>query len=412
VFYLTELVNLPVRGPDGHRYGRLREFVIEPAQDRNLVQMVIYRHDGNLWQLPVRILGVDLEGITVAPGPPGHAAPVPMQTNSGHLLLRRDVLDQQIIDVHGRKVVRVNDVGLELIRRSGGCELRAQQVEIGVAGALRRMLQGGVPRSWLRGASEWIRARTIPWRAFDLVEADPARRMRLQIDYRGLARLHPADAADIMEELAPAERGAVFGSLDSEVAADILGEVTPRMQRALLEGLEAERAADIIEEMEPDEAADALAELPEAQSEKILEGMEKQERDEVTDLLEYHDRTAGGRMTTDFIALPEDAMVADAIAALRAFEGQVESITTLLLLNPDGQLAGMVPLSRLLLAGESRHLRPLAEDPISVERGRSDKEVAEIFNKYNLLALPVVDEHQRPVGVVTVDDVIAWLSEH
>src|SRR6185312_9271844 len=104
MFYLTELLNLPVRGADGHRYGRLREFVIEPALDANLVQMVIYRHDRNLWQLPVRFLGLDLEGVTVAPI---HAAPVPMETNSGLLLLRRDVLDQQIIDVNGRKVVRV-----------------------------------------------------------------------------------------------------------------------------------------------------------------------------------------------------------------------------------------------------------------------------------------------------------------
>ncbi|MGH3184030.1 MAG: hypothetical protein ACRDOE_19305, partial [Streptosporangiaceae bacterium] len=154
MYYLTELLNLPLRGPDGHRYGRLREFVIEPELDVNLVRMVVYRHEGNLWQLPVRILGLDWEGMAAEPS---GAAPVPVQTNSGHLLLRRDVLDQQIIDVNGQKVVRVNDVGLELVRRNGGLELRAQQVEIGVAGALRRLLQGAVPRRWLRPASEWVK---------------------------------------------------------------------------------------------------------------------------------------------------------------------------------------------------------------------------------------------------------------
>jgi len=408
VFYLTELLNLPLRGPQGQVYGRLRELVVEPEQDVNLVRMVIYRHEGNLWQLPVEILGVNLEGVTIGAG---QAAPVPMQTNSGHLLLRRDVLDQQIIDVNGRKVVRVNDVGLDFIRHNGGGELRAQQVEIGVAGALRRMFQGAVPRRYLRGVSDWVAPRTIPWRTFNLVEADPARRMRLQIDYHALGRLHPADAADIMEELAPAEREAVFGSLDSEVAADILGEVSPKMQRALLEGLETEHAADIIEEMEPDEAADVLAELPEARSEEILQDMEAEEREDVTDLLEYRENTAGGRMTTDFLALRENATVRDAIAALRGYEGQVENVTTLFLLSTQDALVGMVPLSRVLLAQPHNELRPMAEEPISVARERSESEVAALFNKYNLLALPVVDEHHHMIGVVTVDDVIAWLSE-
>ena len=408
MLYLTEIMNLPVRGADGHRLGKLRELVIEPAQDRNLVKMVIYRSDGNQWQLPVRFLGVDLEGLTVdAP----YASPVPLEVNSDHLLLCRDVLDQQVIDVNGRKVVRVNDIGLELVCRGGGCELRAQQVEIGVAGAMRRLLQGAVPRRWLRRASDWARSRVIPWRAFDLVVADPARRVRLQIDYHALGRLHPADAADIMEELAPAEREAVFGTLDNEVAADILGEVNPRMQRALIEGLESEHAADILEEMEPDEAADVLAELPEEQSEKILQGMEADEREDVTELLEYPENTAGGHMTTDFIALPEETTVADAVAALRAFEGQVEGVTTIFLLNQEKRVAGMVPLSRLLLAGASQSLRLLAEAPILVERNRNEREVAELFNKYNLLALPVVDDEQRMLGVITVDDVVAWLSQ-
>lgn len=409
MLYLTELINLPVRGSDGHRYGNLRELVIEPAVDLNLVQLVIYLHQGNLWQLAVRLLGVDLEGVTVAPF---HSSPVPLETNSRHLLLRRDVLDQQIIDVRGRKVVRVNDVGLELIRRSGGCELRAQQVEVGVAGAVRRLLQGVVPRTWLQPVSDWARPRAIPWRAFDLVEADSARRIHLQIDYRSLARLHPADAADIMEELAPAEREAVFGSLDRDVAADILGEVAPRMQRALIEGLEPERAADILEEMEPDEAADVLAELAEEQSEKILQDMEADEREDVTDLLEYREDSAGGHMTTDFVSLPDDATVAEALAALGRYEGNLENLTTVFLINAGGRLSGMVPVSRLVLAAPEHRLRPLAAEPISAERGQTEKEVAALFNKYNLLALPITDEEKQLVGVITVDDVIGWLSNN
>lgn len=408
MFFLTEILNLPLRGGDGHRYGRVRELVIEPEQDANLVRRVVYFHEGNLWQVPLRLLGLDLEGMTVEMH---QVSPVPLETNSGHLLLRHDVLDQQIIDVNGRKVVRVNDVGLELVARFGGYDLRAQQVDVGVAGALRRLLQGAVPRSWLQGASEWTRPHPIPWRTFDLVETDPARRMRLQITYQALGRLHPADAADIMEELAPAEREAVFGSLDSEVAADILGEVTPKLQRSLIEGLESDRAADIIEEMEPDEAADVLADLPEEQSEQILREMHAAEREEVADLLEYKEDTAGGRMTTDFVTLAETASATAAVAAVRAFSGPIAGLTTVFLVNPEGQLSGTVPISRILLGNAADALREMADEPIAVERQQTEEEVAAIFNKYNLLALPVVDEQRRILGVVTVDDVISWLSE-
>ncbi|MGH9488101.1 MAG: magnesium transporter MgtE N-terminal domain-containing protein [Terriglobales bacterium] len=408
MFYLTELINLPLRGGDGHRFGRVRELVIEPEHDPNLVRRVIYRHQGNSWQVPLRLLGLDLEGLTVEMR---QVAPVPVETNSGHLLLRHDVLDQQIIDVNGRKVVRVNDIGLDLVPRDGAFELRAQQVDVGVSGALRRLLQGAVPRPWLRPASTWAHSRAIPWRTFDLVETDPARRMRLQITYQALGRLHPADAADIMEELAPAEREAVFGSLDSEVAADILGEVTPKLQRSLIEGLQSDRAADIIEEMEPDEAADVLADLSQEQSEQILREMHAQERADVADLLEYRENTAGGRMTTEFLALHDSATAAAAVAAARAFTGQIATITTVFLVNGERQLTGSVPLGRILLGSPSSLLRDMAEEPMAVERDRSEADVAGLFNKYNLLALPVVDEQRRLLGVVTVDDVISWLSE-
>ncbi|MGH9484577.1 MAG: magnesium transporter MgtE N-terminal domain-containing protein, partial [Terriglobales bacterium] len=369
----------------------------------------VYSHQGNLWQVPLHLLGLDLEGMTIEMR---QLSPVPMEVNSGHLLLRHDVLDQQIIDVNGRRVVRVNDIGLELHQTEGGYQLRAQQVDIGVSGALRRLLQGAVPRTWLQGASEWANSRTIPWRAFDLVEIDPARRMRLQITYHALGRLHPADAADIMEEWAPADRGAVFGSLDREVAADILGEVNPKLQRSLIEALESEQAADIIEEMEPDEAADVLADLPQEQSEQILREMKAPEREDVSDLLEYAEDTAGGRMTTDFLALSETATAAAAIAAARAFSGPVESLTTIFLLNAGGQLTGAVPVGRILLGRPASLLRDMADEPIAVERERAESEVAEVFNKYNLLALPVVDDQRRILGVITADDVIAWLSEN
>lgn len=405
MYYLTELFNMPIVAPGGRVYGNLREVVIEPGKDPNLVQFVVYRSIGKLWQIPVRFADIRDDGLYLANEPD----PEPLSADTAQLLLRRDVLDQQIIDVNGRKVVRVNDVDFESVKRNQAVELRAVRVDIGVSGALRRLVQGAVPRAWLQEISTWVKPRTIPWHMFDLIETDPARRVKLQITYQAISRLHPADAAEIMAELAPAERHAVFESLDSEVAADILGEASPRLQRTLLQGLGQERTADIIEEMDPDQAADLLNELPAEASEKILQDMEAEEREEVTELLDYPRHTAGGHMTTDFVALPDKATVADAVAALRSFEGPVETVNTLFLVNSTEHLTGAVPLARILLAQSSTPLQQLSLDTVSVDQDEREDEIAELFDKYNLLNLPVLDEHRRLVGVITVDDVISLL---
>lgn len=406
--YFTQMVNLPVVDAQERTLGRLRDLVIEPSRDRNLVQMVVYRGGGNLWQVPVTADEVEEGRFRLLRS----GTPEPFQTNTSHLLLRRDVLDQQIIDVNGRKVVRVNDVGLEVVQSPGGRELRALAVEVGVAGALRRLGQGAMPTRWLQPMSGWVKPRLIPWQAFDLVETDAARRMHLQITYKALGKLHPADAADIVEELTPAEGGAVLAFLDDEVAADILEEVSPRRQRALIEGLDTERAADILEEMEPDKAADVLADLPTQTTAEILQDMQAEERDEVADLLEYPEDTAGGRMTTQFLTLPDEATVGQAIESLRRVEThELESLHAIFLVNPREELVGTVPVARLLVALPNQNLRALAADPISVRRGEREEEVAALFDKYNLLALPVVDEQLKVVGVITVDDVIAWLRK-
>ena len=180
-----------------------------------------------------------------------------------------------------------------------------------------------------------LKPRVIPWEFVDLIETDPARRVKLRIDHERLSQLHPADIADIVEELAPAEREAVFETLDEEVAAEALEEVDPDIQASIVESLDPERAADIVEEMDPDAAADLLDQLPEERSEEILEEMEPEEREEVVELLEHGENTAAGRMTTEFLAAPEDATAGQAIELLRAFEGGVESVATIYLVDAE-----------------------------------------------------------------------------
>ena len=403
--YLTQILGLPVLNPDGSLIGKLRDVIVEPAQHRNTVQKLVLRRDGKLWELPARFTALDDSGLRLV------AATVPLllTPESGHLLLTRDVLDQQIIDVNGRKVVRVNDVELETVAVNGHHDLNATRVDVGIGGALRRLFQGLVPRRWLPRLSNWAGTSAIPWNMFDLVEVDPARRVKLQITYKALAQLHPADVADIVEGLAPAEREAVFASLENEVAAEVLGEVEPRLQRKLLENLDSERAADIVEEMDPDEAADMLAELPQETSSGILEDMEASEREEVSELLEFREDTAGGRMTTDFLAFGPGATVADGVAALRAFDGPVETVTTLFAVDAEMRLVASVPLARILLAAGDTLLTELGGDTVAIHQHRKDSDVAELFDKYNLMALPVLDSGDRLIGIITADDVINQL---
>src|SRR5205085_7396110 len=277
--------------------------------------------------------------------------------SDGVLLLKRDLLDQQIIDVHGRKVVRVNDVEIDSTPVNSHLALNVVAVDVGARGAIRRLAKGVVPSFTLRALLDRIPPRVIPWQYVDLLETDPSRRVKLKIAYEGLSKLHPADIADIVEDLPPAEREAVFETIDEEVAAETLEELDPDVKVAIVESLDKDRAADIVEEMDPDAAADLLGDLPEEQSAQILKEMQPQERREVTQLLEFGEHTAAGRMTTEFIAVDHSGTIADAIEALRQFEGSGEAVSTIYLTGPNNILSGAVPLVRIAISPPDMQLK-------------------------------------------------------
>jgi Mg/Co/Ni transporter MgtE len=257
---------------------------------------------------------------------------------------------------------------------------------------------------------EKIPPRTIPWSFVDLIETDPARRIKLKISHDGLATLHPADIADIVEDLAPDEREAVFRTLDEDVAAETLEEVDPRVQKSIVESLDSERAAEIVEEMDPDAAADLLADLSQDQTEQILVEMKPEASQEVVELLEHREETAAGRMTTEFLALPLSATVENAIGVMREFEGGVESVSTIYLVDSYGRLVGAVPLAKLVIADHTAPLLGLTQEPLIFSHtATKENDVAELFDKYNLITLPVLDKDNRLVGVITSDDVITML---
>lgn len=403
---LTELLGTPVVEASGAHCGRVREVALTPAEDPARVSNLIVRTKQGDRVLPFSaVLSVNGGVRTTMPVSDWAASPP-----DGLFLLERDLLDQQIIDVHGRKVVRVNDVDLHPDTSNGHLQLKVGSVDVGPRGAIRRLLKGVVPMAALRMLLQRIPPRLIPWEFVDLIETDPARRVKLKISHDRLAKLHPADIADIIEELAPQEREAVFETLDEEVAAGALEEVQPKVKKSIVESLKSERAAEIVEEMNPDAAADLLATLPEERSSRILQEMAPAEREEVAELLEFGETTAAGRMNTEYLALENGAMVSDGIERLRNFEGGVETVSTIYLVDKDGKLTGSVPLARIVLARGDDKLATLKQEPlISTHAGAREKEVAELFDKYNLLTLPVVDDNGKLTGVITSDDVISLL---
>src|ERR1700690_2187609 len=321
---LSELLGALVYDLTGAAKGRVREVALAPQEDRTRIALLIVKTSSGNRLLPLSAVS-DINGGVRASNAAGEW--VLENGAEGLLLLSRDLLDQQVIDVHGRKVVRVNDVDFHHDSAQNRSILRVGGVDVGPRGAVRRLLKGMIPAAALKALLLRVPPREIPWDFVDIIETDPARRVRLKISNERLGKLHPADIADIIEDLAPDEREAVFETLDEGVAAGALEELEPKVQKSVLESLDSDRAADIVEEMEPDAAADLLADLSDERTEEILVQMQPEERQEVTDLLEFKENTAAGRMTTEYIALPVAATTTDAIEAMRTFEGRMENMS-------------------------------------------------------------------------------------
>ncbi len=404
---LSELIGAPAIDNTGTRAGKVREVTLAPQENSNLVVGFVIKTQHGDRLVPASAVSLINHGLHIST--PADEW-IPYGGGEGLLLLERDLLDQQIIDVHGRKVVRVNDVDIHEESGDGHIILKIGAVDVGARGAMRRLLKGVVPAAALHLLLEKIPPRMIPWEFVDLIEIDPARRVKLKISLARLAQLHPADIADIVEDLAPAEREAIFETLDDGVAAETLEEIDPKMQVSILSSLDSDRAADIVEEMDPDAAADLLGDMHPDDSQEILTEMEPEERAEVTELMTFHDNTAAGRMTTDYMALTAGAKVEDAVEMLRNFEGGVESVSTIFIIGEKDKLLGAVPLAKIVLAPPGTPLMMLSTGHMAtIHPGADEKSIAELFDKYNLLTLPVIDEDGVLTGVITADDVINML---
>ena len=409
---VSTLLGASIFRAEGGEFGRVREFAVSPLIDASKVEGLVVQAAGAGRRaprsfVPVTSLRMGVEGrLELAPGTRVELMP----HDDDFLMLERDLLDQQIIDVHGHKVVRVNDVDLVWeCGEASALTLKIAEVEVGTRGAMRRLLKG-LPVSVVDRVACGLRASVIPWDFVDLIDRDPSRRVRLKIEQDKLAQMHPSDLADILEDLAPAEREALFSSLDEEVAAEALEEVEPKTKKTLLDSMNSEQIAGILEEMDPGAAADLLSQLSDERSEAILGEMGEEERQEVEELLEYAPDSAAGLMTTDYVAVADGATVGDAMRSLKEFEGDLDSVTEVFVVTAEGHLGAVIPVTRLALEDWATPLKEVEVGHlVSTGLNVNGKKVAELFDKYNLRSLAVLDEHGQLAGVIRPEHVIGWM---
>lgn len=398
LFFLSGELGKPVFGLSGERIGVLRDLIVPVIDEAFPTVRGLLAEVGGL-PLPIylpwdTLRTIDRAGFRLATS---RVDLQPFQRRNGEVLLRKDLLDRQIVDVAGRRVVRVNDLQLAQYERI----LRLVAADVSTAGFLGRVLP-----SWL--VDRYLQRRLIPWSQVEFF-ASEVPQVKLAIPHNKIARLHPADIAELVEEMAYPQASEVLASLSDQVAADTVEELEPTTSAAIITALPRQEAAEILDQMDPDDAVDLLAELPAAPAEELLAQMAAGPASNIRRLLSYPKGSAGGMMTTDFVAVPRDLSVLQVLTRLRRITQQPEEIFYLYVVDSEasGRLVGVLTLRHLVTSAPElpiqsvmvhEVIRARVTDPAGV--------VARTIAHYNLLALPVVDENDRLLGVITVDDAI------
>jgi magnesium transporter len=401
--FVSEVYKKPVLDPSGEEIGKLTDIIVTMGEPFHAVSALVISTGRETYLVPWdtvhlfnrRVISVSAHGRDLSPSKPAPA----------DILICRDLLDKQIVDINGAKLVRVNDLELGDVKG----KLCLVAADIGFRGLLRRL---GVEK---RGEKLFtlfhskLQHKLISWRYVQTIEPKLTR-LTLTVSRQKVAHLHPADLAEIISEVSQKERTALFGSLDVATAAEALHELEPGVQADIIDDMSKERASDILEAMPPDEAADVLGDLPEAKAQELINLMEKEEAEDVQELMEHEEDTAGGLMTTEYLAFPPDMTVEEAIKELRLEAPNVETVYYLYILDSSERIIGILSLKHLILATPQTLLGDIMITPIkTLTLDAKQKDVAEFISKYNLLAAPVVDENMVMRGIVTVDDVVDFL---
>jgi magnesium transporter len=405
-YFFSNFVNRSVFSPSGQKVGKISDLVAERAEPYPMIIGMVIRAKGRakkfylpwekILQIEPRIILSENELTLPKPSLPAHDL----------ILILEEVMDKQIVDTFGAKVVRVNDVHFLRV----DSRLRLVHVDVGFRGLMRRVgWEKAVDRALQLLFSYDLPNLFISWKYVQLLSGSDL--LHLSVSQKKLSHLHPADLADIIEDLSSRERSAIFHALDTETAAEALEEIDPKIQKALIETVSVEKASDIVEEMSPSDAADLLADLPEERAEEILGEMEQEKAEDLRELLVHPEETAGALMTTAYLSLGPGVTVETAITRLKSEAEHLDIIDYVYVVNEEEILLGVVSIRDLLTAQSQQPLSDLlAPRVVSVKLEEDQNEVVEAFAKYGFRALPVVDEGGHLKGVIGFRSVLDVLA--
>ncbi len=401
MLYLSQILGRPIFDAEGERIAVIKDMIVRygEADYPPMVGLVARYRRRNFFMSRLRIASLNESGAKMN-SEIINLKPFTRRVNE--VLLAKDVLDNQLIDVDGKRVVRVNDV--QIIEVGG--EWRVSGADVSLQGFLRRLMPKG-----FYGSSRIVEV--IDWADVGYLATDSASAaVKLKSSKDKLSRLHPVEIAQLAESLSPIHRTEIVESLDDEIAADTLEEMSTENQARILEDMDEQRAADLLEEMSPDDAVDVLGEMSDEKAQELFDLMEDEEKADVAELLAFEHDTAGGLMTTEFVVFPKNLTVSQAIAGLREMAETPAMIYYLYVVEEENswKLAGLITLRSLILADPTLTLAEVMREKFQFAHPSDDaKETAQKIAEYNLLALPVVDDEGDIAGIVTVDDAMEIL---
>ena len=401
MLYLSQILGRPIFDAEGEKIAVIKDVIVRYGEEDYppLVGLVARYRRRNFFMSRLRISSLGENGAKMN-SEIINLKPFTRRVNE--VLLAKDVLDNQLIDVDGKRVVRVNDVQIIEV----GDQWRVSGADVSLQGFLRRLMPKG-----FYGSSRIVEV--IDWADVGYLATDSASStVKLKSSKDKLSRLHPVEIAQLAESLSPIHRTEIVESLDDEIAADTLEEMSTENQARILEDMDEERAADLLEEMSPDDAVDVLGEMDEEKAQELFDLMEDDEKADVAELMSFAHDTAGGLMTTEFIVFPKTLTVAQAIARLREMAETPAMIYYIYVVEEENswKLAGLITLRSLILADPTLPLAEVMRDKFQFAHPNDDaEETAQKIAEYNLLALPVIDDDGDIAGIVTVDDAMEIL---
>jgi magnesium transporter len=400
--YLSSVIGRSVINSNGDQIGILRDLIMVPGEVFPEVSHIVIKSRKGVKTLP----WCEVTLFTHVVISTGSIKPHRLETyvpGEGDILVKRDLLDKQIVDVDGAKVVRVNDIKLGKLNQ----KLCIFSVDIGFRGLLRRLGYERFGERFAQAIKKDIPQSEISWEYVQPLEANSSR-LALNIARNQMNEMHPADLADIIENIPIQNIRTVLNSIDAETTGDTIYELEADMRNVVISQLNDEQVTDILEEMEPDEAADVLSDLPEDKAQELLHMMDREDAEDIQELLEHEEDSAGGLMNPEYLRLTSDITVGRALEILKECADEVETIFYGYVVTADNHLEGVVSLKGLIMNPPETHITDIMEENIkSVRIDAEPEDMLETLAKYDLIAIPVLDSEDKMAGIVTVDDVLA-----